>query len=336
MPPLNSTLAYQTLAASVTVGIGSVLLTFFLQEKGFVGTPLFVGTFTIFALYTPYLLIYGRPLRKILEDHFQSTSNKIFLIALYYISLYSFYSMGTGTFSWEGFGRLIFYVLFPLACYYKFTPSSQKLHFRDILFIMAIWIPVDTRWIQEAFLWPEKMGQNVYTIPIGVTLAVYLGASLRKIPGFDFHYASPKEDWLKNTLWTLGLLAGFLAIAIPFGFLTDFIAYQPKGGGIEALLLSFLATFLLVATPEEVLFRGIMQNLLENTFKTKYLGFVIASVVFGLSHANNGAEPDWRYVFIASIAGLFYGWTYMRTKSLLHAILVHTAVDVIWINFFYK
>ena len=56
----------------------------------------------------------------------------------------------------------------------------------------------------------------------------------------------------------------------------------------------------------------------------------MASVIFGLAHITNGGFPNWRYVLLATIAGIFYGRTWRSTSSIFPAALVHMFVDVVW------
>ena len=76
-----------------------------------------------------------------------------------------------------------------------------------------------------------------------------------------------------------------------------------------------------------------MQNLLQKRLGRPILGLVVSSVIFGATHLNNGPLPDWRYFVLATIAGLFYGFIYMRTKSLAVPALVHAMVDSVWVLF---
>ena len=55
-----------------------------------------------------------------------------------------------------------------------------------------------------------------------------------------------------------------------------------------------------------------------------------SSVLFGFSHITNGGFPNWRYAILATIAGLFYGWTWRKTGSIFASALVHALVDALW------
>jgi membrane protease YdiL (CAAX protease family) len=77
--------------------------------------------------------------------------------------------------------------------------------------------------------------------------------------------------------------------------------------------------------PEEFLFRGLIQNLLSRWLGVP-LGLALASVVFGLSHL-----PDPRYAVLATIAGVAYGWVYLRTEKVTASAVTHALVDTVWV-----
>ena len=98
---------------------------------------------------------------------------------------------------------------------------------------------------------------------------------------------------------------------------------------VAVLLLALVVVFFLTAVPEEIFFRGILQNLLEGSYG-KRTALVVASIVFGLSHFHKGAAFNWRYVILAAIAGIFYGRAWRAQKQLFASASTHTLVDVVW------
>src|SRR5262249_8437106 len=100
-----------------------------------------------------------------------------------------------------------------------------------------------------------------------------------------------------------GLAAGvaFLAFAlvgIPIGVGTEFINWGwQRLGPLDLTALAFKIYFL-IALPEELLFRGLLQNALEKRwFKDRRWpgSLVIASMVFGAAHLGHRPAPNWRY-----------------------------------------
>lgn len=310
------------LISGVVIGLLEKDLGFFPMLFGF-GSLFFYTAFCFGSLsYT---------LQQNLSKWYQESTYNIFKVSALINAVYWAYAIGTWSF---GFDRLLIVMI------YSFGPAmlvyghreSEKFYFRDLLFILLIWLPVDMALIQMSWPWPLGLGKNAYSIPIGVSMVMVFGVAYRGLTPIRFAVPAKLDDYkfiFKN-------LFVFLAIAIPFGFITGFIGFHPRDLTFLSFLGSILATFLLVALPEEVLFRGLMQNYIEKFFKSSNTGLILTSIIFGFSHLNNTPSPDWRYIFIASVAGLFYGIVFRRTGNLISSMIVHTGVDVIWISFFYK
>jgi membrane protease YdiL (CAAX protease family) len=95
----------------------------------------------------------------------------------------------------------------------------------------------------------------------------------------------------------------------------------------------FMGIYVSIAIPEELLFRGILQNFLTKSFASErraLWGLLIASVVFGASHLHHAPVPNWRYAILATIAGIFYGNAYRTRQRLSCSALTHALVDVVW------
>ena len=127
--------------------------------------------------------------------------------------------------------------------------------------------------------------------------------------------------------------AGFAVIAVPLGMALGFI--HPHAGHPSPWMVGFesFGIYLTIAIPEELLFRGILQNFLIKSLSSKrreLYGLLIASVVFGAAHLHHAPVPNWRYMILATIAGIFYGNTYRRRGRVSASALTHTLVDTIW------
>ena len=60
------------------------------------------------------------------------------------------------------------------------------------------------------------------------------------------------------------------------------------------------------------------------------IGLVLAAVLFGLMHYPGGTK----YVLLSTVAGIGYGWTYLRTQRIEASILTHFLVNCIHFVFF--
>ncbi|MBN1579705.1 MAG: CPBP family intramembrane metalloprotease [Anaerolineae bacterium] len=113
-----------------------------------------------------------------------------------------------------------------------------------------------------------------------------------------------------------------------------FFAFQPPLGRSADLGDGHRGWHLLVALPEELLFRGIIQNLLRKRLKRDWLALLLAATIFGLAHLNNATPgfpiPNWAYVLMAALAGLAYGGVWMRSKKVTASAITHMLVNLIW------
>jgi len=109
-----------------------------------------------------------------------------------------------------------------------------------------------------------------------------------------------------------------------------FIAFAPQWSHLKTEPVLALGILFFTAWPEELLFRGLLQNCLTRAAKNDLVGWIGASILFGFSHITNMRFPNWKYVVLASIAGFFYGWTWRKTESIFASALVHAGVDVLW------
>jgi membrane protease YdiL (CAAX protease family) len=94
---------------------------------------------------------------------------------------------------------------------------------------------------------------------------------------------------------------------------------------ISAVALIFAGT----ALPEEILFRSLIQNLLMLRFGANARTLFIASFVFGCAHLDNGPQPvpNWRYMILATLAGIAYGAVFRRASTVLSSAALHMLVD---------
>lgn len=89
-----------------------------------------------------------------------------------------------------------------------------------------------------------------------------------------------------------------------------------QSGVVDLALISLAA-----AIGEEMLFRGLLQDLLGRCLGV-WLALVIASVLFGLAHPITVAYCLW-----AALIGGYLGWLYLASENLLVVIAVHAVYD---------
>jgi membrane protease YdiL (CAAX protease family) len=155
---------------------------------------------------------------------------------------------------------------------------------------------------------------------VALVAGMYLFLVARPLEGIGYTYALRRRD----VTAALGAFSCFAVIAIPLGLGMRFLAWHPRLG-VANVAVTPVVIYLVTALPEEFLFRGLIQNLLGRWLGAR-TALAVASVIFGLSHL-----PDPRYALLATLAGLAYGWVYLRTGRITASAVTHALVDAVWV-----
>jgi membrane protease YdiL (CAAX protease family) len=206
-------------------------------------------------------------------------------------------------------------------------PAGQ---WQDYAAVLLIWLPIELRWMGRTFLYvlfpypPQLM--HTLTILLALSTGVAAFVLLRRLDGIGY-----AVEWRRGFAWNVVLHFGvFAVIAVMLGLRIGFLTYAPSLVRLRTAPIEVVGILFFTAWPEEFLFRGVMQNLLSRTFKNQWAGLAVASVIFGFSHIFHAPYPNWKYVFLATVAGLFYGRTWIKTGSLFPGAIVHALVDILW------
>lgn len=297
--------------------------------QGHGGTPLAATAAALALLLLPYFLFGTTGLASSLAAWMEVRPSRVLVLAALLLLPYPLYASGTDTFSSTSLLKLVGLVMVPLLLLLWARVSGPVPRWQDALAVLAVWLPFDFGWLRDAWPWPEGVAAYTLSSILGVDLVVLLFVSFRRVEGVGYRLTFRRAD-LPAASWNLLI---FLCIGIPIGLSTGFIAFNHSAPDLLRFAGRFIGIFLVTAVPEELLFRGLIQNLLAKVLPAT-TALLVASLIFGAAHLNNGPYPDWRYFLLASIAGVFYGRAYRRSGGLMAACLVHAAVDTIWGEFF--
>src|SRR6202007_494379 len=132
---------------------------------------------------------------------------------------------------------------------------------------------------------------------------IYAFLGVRQLDGVGFDLR------LKGRDIVIGLreFSFYTVLAVPLGLWLGFIHFHAIWPEPLHAFGAFVFTFLFIAIPEELFFRGWLQNLLERRIG-RATALLFTATLFGLSHWNKRTTNfNWRYVLMAAIAGIFYG-----------------------------
>jgi uncharacterized protein len=302
------------------------------------GGRAFAATLTAFAFFFLVMLLFAaRGVPESIISRFGTASG--YLLSTVLLLVYLIYALGTNTFGFTRAAVVAAAVFLPLALASSAERRSPGA-WQDLVTILAVWLavkPLPNRWgwSLSHWLWPWPYPNArlayVFTVLLFVGIALATFVLQRRVNGIGYSIG-----WGHHWSFFIGAsFSVFSCIAIPLGQWMHFIEFSPQWSQLKTLPLVSLGILFFTAWPEELLFRGLLQNMLSRTCKSELIGWWTASVLFGFSHITNMGFPNWRYVILASIAGFFYGWTWRKTGSIFASALVHAAVDTAW-HFFFR
>jgi len=202
---------------------------------------------------------------------------------------------------------------------------ERRGNWRDALILLLLGLAVDLRWFEAA--WPA--GLRALNELLLVDMGLYGFLAVRQLDGTGFNFHLKWSDWKTG----LRELSFFTPIVLLLGLALGFIHPHANLPAVWKAALTWIGIFFFTAVPEELYFRAWVQNFLERRVGRR-AALVIASVVFGLSHFNKrnpvGVYFNWRYVILATIAGLFYGRAWRERRRVPASAITHTCVDWIW------
>jgi membrane protease YdiL (CAAX protease family) len=237
---------------------------------------------------------------------------------------YGMVAISYGQFRW---GWFALYLLLPVVITLLLHRSSvadptQRGDWPDFLVLAVLGLAVDLRWFEPA--WPPRLG--VFNKMLLLDAGIYGFLAVRRLEGVGFDLRLRPSD-LRIGGRELAIYAPIaVVLGLSLGFL-HFHAYLPT---LSHIVLGWIFTFFFIAVPEELFFRGWMQNLLERRLGQRW-ALLTTAVLFGLSHFNKRAVHfNWRYVVLAILAGIFYGRAWRQERRVGASAVTHASVDTLW------
>jgi hypothetical protein len=237
---------------------------------------------------------------------------------------YVLVTCSSGTFRWRW---LVLYVLLPIVIAVLMWQATridpdQHGNWRDFLVLTTLGLVVDLRWFEHA--WPAHL--IVFNKMLLLDAGMYGFLVIRQIDGAGFDLRLRPRDL------AIGLreFAFYAPIAIALGLSIGFLHLHASWPRPQRVAGAFLLTFLFIAVPEELFFRGWLQNLLERRIG-RLPALLVTAVLFGLSHWNKRAVHfNWRYVLLATVAGIFYGRAWRQQRRVGASSITHASIDTVW------
>ncbi len=199
---------------------------------------------------------------------------------------------------------------------------AQRGTLLDYLVLALVGLTVDLRWFESA--WPAHLSVFNKILLLDAGIYGFLGVRRLDSAGFDLRLR------LRDLRTGGRELLLYAPLAIALGLALEFLHINPQPRWVLHAPFALLFTFFLIAVPEELFFRGWLQNLLARRMG-RNPALAVTAMLFGLAHFNKRAiHFNWRYVLLAALAGVFYGRAWRRDRRVGAAAVTHAAVDTLW------
>ncbi len=185
-----------------------------------------------------------------------------------------------------------------------------------LLFLAGVYL---SRVLQNVYPepWP-KVETSALAKLMCFRLAVTCLLRYRSHKDLNFGFFPTAEDWRIGLRYFLY----FMPVAALLAWVIQFRGFHLAPGFWWRAPVTFLSILWVVALAEECLFRGLLLHRLRSVLGP-LLALAVSSLLFGLTHLWFRPFPNWKFVILASAAGMFYGRAYLVARSVRASMVAH-------------
>lgn len=238
------------------------------------------------------------------------------------------FAMVSHTTNW--YGALSILLFYAIVSIYLKTESRWKYPLWIMIFILALALELhQVPGFKNLLIWSK-----IHITPDARAFTLYLNFDKASVGlillGLTLKLAQTRIEWstlLKQMIVRVPLIILILlCLSIFFGY----VKFTPKIP--HDLWIWVVSNLFFTCLAEEAFFRGFLQHSfsqLKYRYAT-YLEIGIPALFFGCIHYPGGVK----YVVLAIVAGVLYGWIYKVTKRIEASILAHFLLNLVHILFF--
>jgi uncharacterized protein len=270
-----------------------------------------------FLIAYPFYLVTGFP---VLRERLAGPRLKWFLLSAVILP-YLACCGGAVQFHWDDAVRLTALAL-TLSLWYVVLPANAL---TDLAFL-AIVPPVVLSGYFDS-IYPPYLGQKLNVLGHVTFLPVVVLVLMleRRIRETGYGFAPSRREWRIGILHYLY----FLPLGGSLAFLLR--AVKPhEPAALWKIAGTFVAFLWVTSLSEEFLFRGVLQQWIEDWTRSRTAALVIASALFGVVHLWFRVFPNWRWALIGGVLGWFCGHARNQADSIRASAITHALVVTTW------
>jgi hypothetical protein len=163
-----------------------------------------------------------------------------------------------------------------------------------------------------------------------LVLAITVLIVERRVYAPDYGFLPSRSEFRIGALHFLYFVVCGLPLGLAIGALS--IGKPAPLWKIAAMFIGFLWT---IALSEEFFFWGVLRQWIEEWSWSRYASWFLTAFAFGLVHLGFGGKfPNWRWVILATVLGLFCGRARNQAGSIKASMVTHALVFATWRGFF--
>jgi hypothetical protein len=263
----------------------------------------------------------------------------IWAVPFLLVAIFSGAAALAGAFSFPLALLVLGYTAAPVACAWagpRGLPAGfiERPAALDFAAILLLWLPLE--FAVGARLVPRPAQGFLHSVAYGmaILLGLVLFTGFRLFSGMKYNLPRRRSDFGLPVAAYAITAPVLMVVGIALGFIP--MPHWPEaaitGGRMAGAFGVILAG---TALPEEILFRSLIQSFIQQRFGASWRTLLAASLIFGCAHLDNGPQPlpNWRYMILATIAGVAYGVVFQRASTVLSSAALHAMVD--WTKHFF-
>lgn len=223
---------------------------------------------------------------------------------------------------------ILAYTFLPVICAW-FARNATPPIWLNFVVIVLLWFPLEFSLGQQWVPLHARAPLHLAAYGISILLGLSIFLLFRQLPGMKYNLPRSTRDLANLTAGFLVCALVLIALGRAIGFLPPF--HWPVHPSALRLGSQYLIILAATALPEEILFRGLIQNCIAQRFGTSTATLLVSAFIFGCAHLDNGPGPlpNWRYMILATIAGVAYGKVFEKSSSIFASAGLHALVDAV-------
>lgn len=279
------------------------------------------------------LALLSPALQNDMQRRFAASSMLVFAVSAVLSALFCGIAAIVAAWSAPLTALVVIYTFVP-AIYVYLARTMPPPAWSDVLLILWLWLPLEfavgARWIPK----PAQPLLHIAAYGLSIALALVLFLLCRRLKGMKYNLPRSWRDLANILLGFAVVFPVLFFLGRALGFVEPF--HVTRGVSAGRLALEFLLILAATALPEEILFRALIQNSLMQKLGKNARTLLLAALVFGCAHLNNGPQPlpNWRYLILATIAGAVYGTVFEQSSSIFASAILHALINTLKHSFF--